>query len=188
MSIEALLAENTAALIANTEQLKLLNAGREDALAALTAKTDAPKGTGRGRKAAEPAATEQVATATASASTAETQSTMASTTTLAKSTVDVSDDAMRAFVSGWLKSTEDASEVAARGDQLKSILAHFGVSALVGEKGITGEDERRQALFFVTRFKEGLTVDFSADYDFDADPLTQGNTEPAPAAEDDLLG
>lgn len=171
MSIEALLAENTAALNANTEQLKLLNAGREDALAALTAKSDAPKATGRGRKAATP---EPVDTP------AETK----------KPTVDVSDDAMRAFVSGWLKSTEDAGEIAARGEQLKSILAHFGVTALVGDKGITGEDERRQALFFVTRFKEGLTVDFKADYDFDADPLSQGDVEPAAAEaeEEDLLG
>lgn len=169
MSIEALLAEHTAALNANTEQLKLMNAGRQEAISALTtsAGAAAPKARAKKGETAAPAPAE-----------------------VKPAGPDVSDDAMRAFVGGWLKSSDDKDEQAARGAQLKSVLEHFSASALVGDNGIKSEDERRQALFFITRFKEGLKVDFSADYDFDADPLSQGDVEPAgdAAAEDDLLG
>lgn len=169
MSLEALLAENTAALNANTEQVKLMNAGRAEAISALTSQpATAPKAT-RARKTAEtPAEVKPAGPAT--------------------SGPNISDDAMRAFVGGWLKSTEDKDEQAARGVQLKSVLEHFSASALVGDSGIQGEDERRQALFFITRFKEGLKVDFAADYDFDADPLAQGDAAAGEVAEDDLLG
>lgn len=171
MSIEALLAEHTAALIANTEQLKLMNAGREEAIAALSSNPAPASKTTRAKKG-------ETASATPAAAAAPEKT----------KRPDVSDDEMRAFVGSWLKSTADKDEQAARGAQLKSVLEHFGVSALVGDAGIKGEDERRQALFFITRFKEGLKVDFSADYDFDADPLTQGDVEPDAADEDDLLG
>ena len=173
MSIEALLAENTAALNANTEQLKLMNAGREEAISALTSQAAA---------GAAPKTTRAKKGETATAPAAEVKT---------PAGPDVSDDAMRGFVGGWLKSTEDKDEQAARGLQLKSVLEHFSASALAGDNGIKSEDERRQALFFITRFKEGLTVDFGADYDFDADPLTQGDLEPAAddtADDDDLLG
>lgn len=182
MSIEQLLADQIAATNAltvavneNTAALKVLDAGRTEALDQLKAAgtgTAAPRRT-RAAKADEPAPTPTPA---------------AAAETVAGYAPDTSDDAIRAMLTGWLKEKSiDAAEVTKRGDTFKAMLAHFGSPAAVGEKSTLDSDQRHQLVFFLTRFQTNLPVDFSADYDFGADPLAQGESLDLTAADDDEM-
>lgn len=188
--LEAEIKELTAAMRENTEMLKTMNAGREEALAALIAKEGTATGaaattTRRGRKpAAEAAAT--------TSTEPESKGVAAATWN-----PDTSVDGMRAIVGPYLDQ-KDADVKAANAANVRAVLEHLGADCLnpipakPDAKALEGEDERRQAAFFITRFREGLTVDFSAEYDFTSDPCSQGDpepaAEPAAAADDDLLG
>jgi hypothetical protein len=89
---------------------------------------------------------------------------------------------------GWLGDTTDAAERKARMEFVKAMADHFGVKQLLAADGGISEPEQfKQALFYLRRKRAGLAVNFSQDYDFDADPLA--DTTPEPAAEDvDALG
>ena len=176
MSIEAVLEKNTAqlgevlaALQANTAMLATLNEGRAVALEQLTAKDAEPAKPAK-RKAApkkeEPAPE-------------------------AGWNPDLSPDGLRAAFVPYLTGpeTKDADVKAERVSNVGAILSELGVQSINPADGKTHLEEdidKRKAVFFVARFNAGLPVDFKADYDFDADPLTQA-TEPA-ASDDDLVG
>ena len=181
--LEQEIKELTAAVQENTEQLKQMNAGREESLKALleSAKDDGkPARTTRAKKtetaAAEPAA---------------------STASAPSWNPDLSVNATRSLVGDYLAQDDNPEAKKARTDSVKAVFAHFGadvfnpIESRPDAKAIEGDDNRRQAVFFITRFANGLTVDFKADYDFNADPLTQGELEPAAAEEaadeDDIL-
>lgn len=191
--LEAEIKELTAAVKENTELLRQMNAGREEALKALTeggaATTTAPT---RRRSAAAKAA-EAAADPAVSAADAKKDDAAAAA---ASWNPDISVDGMRTLMQDYL-SIDDADAKTARTAQLRSVLDHFGVDAVnpipskPDKKSLEGDDVRRQAAFFLTRIVNGLPVDFKADWNFDSDPLAQGDLEPAAepaAAEEDLLG
>lgn len=178
--------ELTAALKENSELLRQANAGREEALKSLQeqAKEGATTGTARRTRAAakkdEPAAAEPAAAKADAPSW----------------NPDISVEGTRALVAGYVGQDDNAEAKKARTENVKALFAHFGVDAFnpvatkPDAKSIEGDDNRRQAVFYITRFAEGLPVDFSAEYDFGADPLTQAvepAAEEAAAEEEDFL-
>jgi hypothetical protein len=69
------------------------------------------------------------------------------------------------------------------------VAQHFGVQKPFDPtNGITDPEQLKQTLFFLRRKRDGLKVDFSADYDFDGDPLADQTLDVEPAAEEDPLG
>lgn len=124
MSLEAALAENTAALKANTAALILVNEGRDKAIAAAEAATNraaAPKKAA----AAAPAAAEPVAeVAPAAAAPVET-----------KAPVDLTADPLAKSISDYVSLTSDTDsaptskeERAARAAEVKRIMATVGAT------------------------------------------------------------
>jgi hypothetical protein len=171
MSLEQALADNTAALNANTEVMKQLLAGREEALEKLTAAADKPAST---RKPRAPKADAAAAPATATAP-----------ETTAKP--EISDDDLRAAASAYVAAAgEDKAARQARGANLAAITQHFGTKTLVGPEGIQEQSDKAQTLFYIKRFTEGLPVDFSAEYDFDGDPCQGGDPVAETADEDEF--
>lgn len=186
--LEQEIKELTAAVKELTEVTKVMNAGREEALKALQeqAKNEgAPAASRRSRASKKDEA---------QADTAPAAETAAPASDAPSWNPDLSKDGTRKLVGDYLN-VEDAEAKKARTANVKAVLAHFGADAMnpIADrpeiKSVEGDDERRQAVFYITRFANGLTVDFSADYDFNSDPLTQGDMEPAaePAADDDIL-
>lgn len=79
---------------------------------------------------------------------------------------------------GWLGGTTDIDERKARAAFVGVIAEHFGVKQpFHPELGIQDEDQLKQTLFFLRRKREGLKVDFSADYNFEGDPLADQTVE-----------
>lgn len=187
--LEQELKENTAALRENTEALKQMNAGRDEALKALQEQAKGEGSSARKPRAAakkeEPAAEPAEIAAGAAGEPSWWNP-------------DISVVGMRGLVGDYIGQDADADAKTARTANVKAVLAHFGVDAVnpldnkPTAKAIKGDDNRRQAAFFITRFANGVPVDFSADYDFNADPLAQGDLEPvaeqAAAEEEDFLG
>lgn len=175
MSIEAALAENTAsnlalaaAIAANTSILEKLEAGREAAVTALENKADKPARTSR-KKADEPAAGNGEAASTGS---------QAGGATAAAEPTGPSDDELRNAATTYIQGAgEDKAQRSERGANIKSITDHFGTKTLVGETGITGVEQRTQALFYLNRLAAGQPVDFSAEYDFAGDPAQGAEAE-----------
>jgi len=188
MSIEAAIEALTAAVQENTAEMKVMNAGREAALAQLTdaAASGTPKPASRSRKKAEaeaPAATDAGNGASAPSTAAASDAAAPSPTA---TTPEVTEDDLRNAAQTYIAGAgQDAAARAERGGQIKAITTHFGTATLVGETGINGADERKQALFFLRRLNEGLPVNFSHDYDFDGD-VTQDDGAPATAGGDDF--
>ncbi len=184
MSLEAQIAELTAAVKENTIVLKELCAGREEALAQLkaTAGGDKPATRSRGKKAEEPAGGADEGHGTNGSAGGAQSAEVASAPT--KRTVDTSDDGMRKLVSDWIASKGNDPVMTA----LSEILKHFGSPTIVGPKSTLTPEQRYQVTFYMARYEAGLPVDFAEAYEFDGDPLTQGAmAEEAPGA-DDLLG
>lgn len=91
---------------------------------------------------------------------------------------------------GWLGETDDPEVRKERAGFVGAIGQHFGVKQpFHPEDGLADDEQRKQTLFYLRRKREGLKVDFSTDYDFDADPLAD-QTEDSDSAEDgfDALG
>ncbi len=87
---------------------------------------------------------------------------------------------------GWLGETDNADERKDRAAFVASIGQHFGVKKPFDpSEGLVDDEQRKQTLFFLRRKREGLKVDFAADYDFDADPLAD-QTQESESAEDDF--
>lgn len=78
-------------------------------------------------------------------------------------------DELKTFVSAWTGGTDDADERAARVQFLKDIAAELGVAPKFAELA-GAEDGIKKTVFYINRKKEGLKVDFGADYDLDGDP------------------
>ncbi len=84
---------------------------------------------------------------------------------------------------GWLGDTTEVDERKARAAFVGEVAQHFGVQKPFDPtSGISDPEQLKQTLFFLRRKREGLKVDFSADYNFDGDPLADQSTD---AAEDD---
>lgn len=106
----------------------------------------------------------------------------------------VSEDDLRTLAAGWMKEQTTDTDRTTVGEFLKSVAENFGKKKLVGPvvegkehlgAGITDPDHIKEAWFFISRKKAGLTVDFSADYDWDADP-TQGGAPAGTPADDEF--
>jgi hypothetical protein len=187
MSLEQLLAENTAALIANTQALQVLEAGRQASLEQLkkAAETgDAPKPTRRKKADEAPAAAAEEATVTQTV----TEGAVSAPTTTAPAATESIEQQVRAETTAYVNAeglTDD--QKTARTDNIRAIMAHFG-GMLCGPTSTLDDEQRSQALFYIRRFAAGCTVDFSQDYDFSGDPAQGGldAAEPAAAAADEF--
>ncbi|PAL23594.1 hypothetical protein [Sphingopyxis sp. GW247-27LB] len=175
MSIEALLKAHTEALEANTEQLKILNAGRAEAIEKLTA-NDAGATATRKPRASKKA---EEATAAAEPASAPKDDTAPASSKTGKWNPDISDDGLRALAGKLVaKVAPDQSNKAEIAGALTSINQELGTPKLVGADSTLDDDGKRKAAFFLTRFVNDMSVDFNADYDFGEDPLRQA-VEPA---------
>jgi hypothetical protein len=169
MALEALIERLCVAVEQNTAATEKLVAGRDEAIAQLTAGSggaEAPKTT-RGRKKADDAVVAAVQEAPA-----EQVVEQAPTPTPAKAMrqVDYTTDGVFNLASGYLQEsgiTQD--EMGKRAANIKAVIDHFGATA--GIRSIATDEQRYQATFFLERFKAGLPVNFGQDYDFDGDPL-----------------
>jgi len=178
MSLEAALAENTAALQALAAVQTRVADNQERLLVGQQAAIDKIEA-GKGATAAErkPRAAAAKDTAPAAAEPA------AAVEPAAPAERVVADDDIKAAALKWMdgKSKEE-KEAAAK--FLGEILAYFGTGGkLTGPDSKLDADQRKQTLFFIQRKAAGLEVNFSADYDFDG-PTDQG----VEAAAEDPLG
>ena len=173
MSLEAALAENTAAMKDLIAALKVTGENQERLIAGQTTAIDmAESGKAtrtRTRKPrgseAEPAVTEpEVVAAEPVSETAQIK--------------PVSVDDLKATAVAFM--SEEGADLDARKAFVVSVLKNFGASKLQGEGVIADGIERSQAVFFIKRAAKGLKVDFKADYDFTG-PVDQGG---APAEDD----
>jgi hypothetical protein len=184
MAIEELIKGLTEAVNRNTDTVEKLIAGRDSALAQLEKVAGEPKPATRRKKSTD--STEENA-----AGAAEPGSTAASPAAApaAQATASgVSEDDLRGAATAYVGGAgENKDERTARGKNIKAITDHFGTKTLVGPEGITGSEDRVQAMFYLKRFEAGLTVDFSAEYDFSGDPA-QGDAESASADEEFDIG
>lgn len=200
MSIETMLAELTAAIQKNTEtslaliaSLGTTAANQERLIAGQAAaiekveggKAPAARTRGRPAKADEPAATESGAGAAAAASESE---------PAGPNVRVVSEDDLRTLAAGWMKEQTTDTDRTTVGEFLKAVAENFGKKKLVGPvvegkehlgAGISDPDHVKEAWFFISRKKAGLSVDFSGDYDYDGDP-TQGAPVAAAPADDEF--
>lgn len=83
---------------------------------------------------------------------------------------DFSRDEVKNEFIGWLGEKPEVDEIKARQAFVQELGAHFGVKQVFAD-GALDEEQRKQALFYLRRKREGLKADFSADYNFDGDPL-----------------
>ena len=189
--IEATLAAlqaNTAATEKNNELLERVIAGQTAAID----KIEAPKAA-RAKKETAPEAPATTPTETPVADPAPATETV-------KPAVEVTDDELKNAALNWMADVDpagaadpakkDLAKRTACADFFKAIVANFGLGGtLTGPKSELSAEQRAQALFYIKRKAEGLTVDFNADYDFSGDPTQGGvgNEEPA-VGDDDGLG
>ena len=178
MSIEAALADLTAAVKANSALLERVVAGQQVAIEKLEG--GAKPASTRGRK---PAA-EQPKAETPAPAVTETPAPAPAAAAKPATALPKDADELKAFMSAWTGATDDVVERKARVDFLKAIAQELGVEAKFA--ALAGaEDGIKKTVFYINRKKEGLTVDFSADYDFDGDPAQDavGNED---ASDDDF--
>lgn len=162
MSIEAKIDDLIAAVTTNTVELAKNNAhlerviaGQADAMAKLEGMKPAAGTRTRKPKDETPAA--------------ETPKTETKVETSKPAALPKDADELKAFVSAWTGGTDDAAERAERVNFLKAIAAELGVAPKFGEL-VGAEDGVKKTCFYINRKKEGLSVDFGHDYDFDGDP------------------
>jgi len=82
----------------------------------------------------------------------------------------------KGIFSAWFSSTNDEGERAARREFIAQISGAIGATVSTAD-----EDGRRKALFYLERKKSGLDVDFKAEYDFAGDPKQDVGAEDEPA-------
>lgn len=190
MSLEALLAENTAALTAQTAILERVLLGQEAAMAKLEGVTTTRRP--RATKAAEDAVMAAGNLVAACVAEVSSESTPAATGTQADAAVSASDptqDDLKALAMKWRGTATDDATKAKQNELLVAIVAKIGAKKLSGPEGPTDPDQIRQAMFYIERASAGLPVDLNADYDFDG-PIEQGvaTAHEVVAEEDDPLG
>lgn len=198
MSIEAALAELTAATQKNTEtSLALIaalgtTAANQERLiagqAAAIEKVDAGKSPATAtRTRGRPAKTENADTASEAPAAAAASEPTGRT---------VSEDDLRTLAAGWMKEQTGDTDRTTVGEFLKSVAENFGKKKLVGPvvegkehlgSGLSDPDEVKQAWFFISRKKAGLPVDFGSDYDWDG-AIDQGKAAAVAVEEDFDIG
>lgn len=174
----AQIGELLAATGTNTKTLETLIAGREEALEQLTSKDAEPKKPAKKKPAAKKAEPEP-----------ETKAEEKPAAEPEAWNPDLSPEAMRDAFTPYLTGTSDEAEKKTRVSNVTAILNELGAESInpkEGKKHLESEDDKRKALFYVSRFTAGLPVDFNADYDFNADPLTQESA--SGGSDDDLVG
>jgi hypothetical protein len=195
MSIEAALAELTAALQENTKTslavlaaLNVTASNQERLIAGQGAaidKVEAGKATPAPRTRKK--ATEEPAVMETGADVAEPVSEPEAKKPAARV---ITEDDLRTLAGEWLSAQTDPAKRKEVGEFCKDVAENFGKKKLVGPvvegkehlgAGIDDPEELKQAWFFISRKQAGLPVDFKADYDFDG-AIDQGA---APAAADD---
>lgn len=95
---------------------------------------------------------------------------------------EITADQAKAAFGGWFAETDDEDERGNRRGFVEQIVGALG--AKVGDLDLAG---RRKAIFFLRRKRAGVTVDFSAAYDFDGSPTQDAPAAAASSVEDDLL-
>lgn len=168
MSLEAALAEHTAALKENNVLLTQVVAGQKAALEKIG---EGKAGTNRAPKdkpAAPPAA---------GAEQPKTEST-------ATNAAAITDDDLKATAAAWMAG-KPAEERKAAAEKIFEMLEWMGFTRkdkLTGPESKLTDEQRKQAKFFIQRWAAGATVDFNTDYDFDGDPA-QGAAAAEPDAD-----
>ena len=178
----AQMGELIAVLGKNTDTMGVMIDGRQEALEALTSKDAEPK------KPAKKAAAKKPKEEPAAEEAKEEAKPKAEEKPAAWNP-DISADGIRQHFVPYLTGA-DGEEKQKRVEHLSAILKELGAESInpaAGKTHLESDDDRRKAVFYITRYANGLPVDFKADYDFDADPLTQA-TEPAASDDDDLVG
>lgn len=180
MSLEAALAENTAAMKELVAALKITGENQERLIAgqaAAIAKVEEGKAPAtRTRKPrgseAEPAATApEVAVAAPASEAADAAVAVPSFDDLKL----IGQDFLKKNLPGSDKNPS-VEELGRRKDFLTAVNNHFGVSKFWTPESELSDAQRIQAAFFVKRKHAGKDVDFSADYAWDQDP-TQGGDD-----------
>jgi hypothetical protein len=194
MSIEQLLADNTAALTRNSDLLERVIAGQEAAMEKLNAggaSTRKPRGSKATETPADPIAAAAGNSTGDAAESADTASgaegaTAAVETVTTQTVADIAggittEAQMKEYVTGWTGSTEDADERGARVNLLKAIAGKLGVAPKFADL----VPHAAKAVFLIERAKAtGVdSVDVEAAYDFDGDPAQEA---PAAASESDF--
>jgi hypothetical protein len=169
MTIEALLERNAVAVEKLCELTEQLIAGRDAAIEQL--------------KAA--GAAEKPATRTSAKKNGEATKGKANETTATSRQIDTSDAGIAALVTPWMQSHTTDAERTGAAEAVQAMLQHFGSPMLTGVKSTLDETQRYQAYFFLELIIAGKAPNYSAEYDFDADPLPQV-ADPAPSAADAL--
>jgi hypothetical protein len=180
MSLEQLLAENTAAVKEQTEILKRVLEGQKAALE----KIEPPKST-RTKKDPEPA----TAPATSPEPVAQAPEPAAPEPVAAAAPVqqanapEVTDADVRAAALEWVKTVDpagvadptkiDVEKRQAINEKLFDIMEGLGfdrTSKITGPESPLTAEHRKKAVFFIRRMHAGLPVDFTHAYDLDGDP------------------
>lgn len=172
MSLEQKIEKLTEALAKNNELLTAVVAGQK---AAMTKLTEASTVTTTSNKAAN-TADNTTSTRRGRPPKVETPAKESKTT----SSVEFTNEMLKEATLPWMTAAK-GDEKAAIKDFLKALTTEFGVTKVTE---IADQDELKRALFYVARRKEGLEVDFNAEYDFDGEPTQDvGGSE----AEDDMF-
>lgn len=196
MSIETLLAEQTAAITTNTSTMDKLIAAlavtaqnQERLIAGQAAAIDKVEGAKTTRKTkAEKEAEALTGGVVGNAEPAATVSGVAGATTAAEPKV-ISEDDLRTLATGWITAdgAEKGSEIyKTRGTFMAGVASHLGSPTLAGPKATLDADGRKKAHFYISRKKAGHDVDFGVDYDFDGPHDQDTASAPVDEEEDDL--
>lgn len=201
-SVLAAIEANTAAVNQNNALLERVVAGQTEALAKIGDGKPAtaarkPRQTAAEKAAAEAAGGDEQQQAAAEADvpsnfmleTASNNETVETekgpSPTAAWRASDFSEAQVKGEFAGWISETTDPEARKERTDFVVAIAQHFGVKTPFGANGVQDDEQRKQLLFFLRRKREGVAVDFSADYDFEGDPLQGSDGAGEPAADED---
>lgn len=187
MSIETLLAEVRDALDRNTQQLQVVEAGRQaslDQLLKAQGAEAAPKTRTRKKGEVEPG---MQGTAVPIAEETVPAETPAATAPTPAADVTTIENDLKQATTDYIGGGANDDEKKARTANIVSIMEHFGTK-LVGPQSTLDAEQKQQALFYVKRFAAGCTVNFAEDYDFAGDPTQGGLDAAAPAEEEFAIG
>ncbi len=95
---------------------------------------------------------------------------------------EITADQAKGAFGGWFAETDDEDERGNRRAFVEQIVGALG--AKVGDLDLAG---RRKAVFFLRRKRAGVSVDFSAAYDFEGSPTQELKAAAAAQPDDDLL-
>ena len=181
MSLELKIETLTATLARNNELMEQLVATRQEGLAKIEALSDTKGGAEDAAAAAEKPARRTRATKAEPAPAAKEEPKKVKAS---KHLPKLDDESIRAYMGEWMGTFKTKEDRQPHVEFIKSVQEYFGTATLVGDTGIP-LDDRKQAMFFIARHREGLPVNFDADYDFDGEPTQGGAEETDAAAEDD---